>query len=132
MSDIRPRVLIAKTGLDGHWRGVSVVSRALREAGFEVVQIGMARADQIVAIAIQEDVDLVGLNIGGRIEIVERIVTQLRDSLIDVPVFAGGTISPSSAKQLEELGVKAFPPGSTLSAIVDSACELTGVDPRKL
>jgi methylmalonyl-CoA mutase C-terminal domain/subunit len=125
----RARVLIAKTGLDGHWRGVSVVSRALRDAGFEVILIGMARADQIVAVAIQEGVDLVGLNIGGRIEVVERIVDGLRAAGLDAPIFAGGTIPPPSAKRLSELGVRAFPPGSSLSSIVDAAFELTGTTP---
>ena len=132
MTNIRPRVLIAKTGLDGHWRGVSVVSRALRDAGFEVILIGMARADQIAAVAIQESVDLVGLNIGGRIEVVGRIVGELRAASLDVPVFAGGTISPASAKRLEELGVRAFPPGSPLSSIVDAAYELTSTEPDEV
>jgi methylmalonyl-CoA mutase C-terminal domain/subunit len=129
-TNFRPRVLIAKTGLDGHWRGVSVVSRALRDAGFEVILLGMARADQIVAVATQEGVDLVGLNIGGRIEVVERIVEGLRAASLDVPVFAGGTIPPPSAKRLEELGVRTFPPGSSLSSIVDAAYELTGTEPN--
>ena len=54
------RVLIAKTSLDGHWRGVFLVSRALRDAGFEVISLGQATCDQIVAAAIEEDVALVG------------------------------------------------------------------------
>jgi methylmalonyl-CoA mutase C-terminal domain/subunit len=128
-SDLRPRVLIAKTGLDGHWRGVSVVARALRDAGFEVVLLGMARADQIIAVTIQEGVDLVGLNVGGRIEVVERIVDGLRSAELDVPIFAGGTIPPSSVERLAELGVRSFPPGSSLSSIVEAAYELTDTTP---
>src|ERR1700735_3956809 len=96
---VPPRVLMAKTGLDGHWRGVSVVARALRDAGFEIILLGMARADQIVAMATQEDVDLVGLNVGGRIEVVERILTSLREALPETPVFVGGTIPPSSVRR---------------------------------
>jgi methylmalonyl-CoA mutase C-terminal domain/subunit len=120
------RVLIAKTALDGHWRGVSAVANALRDGGFEVVLAGMANADQIVALAVQEDVDLVGLNVGGRIEIVERILAALRASVPDVPVFAGGTLPPPALRRLAELGVRGFPPGSSLASIVDAARELTG------
>jgi methylmalonyl-CoA mutase, C-terminal domain len=120
------RVLMAKTGLDGHWRGVSIVARALRDAGFEVVLMGMARADEIVATAVQEDVDLVGLNVGGRIEVVERIVGELEAVRPGTPVFAGGTIPPSSVTRLSALNVRSFPPGSSLSSIVTAAHELTG------
>jgi methylmalonyl-CoA mutase, C-terminal domain len=120
------RILLAKTGLDGHWRGISAVANALRDGGFEVVFAGMARADEIVAIAVQEDVDLVGLNVGGRIEVVVRVVEALRAAAPDLPVFAGGTLPPHALKQLQELGVPGFPPGSSLASIVDAARELTG------
>lgn len=120
------RVLLAKTGLDGHWRGVSVVARGLREAGFEVILGGMARADEIVAMAEQDDVDLVGLNVGGRIEVVERIIAALRSSMPDVPVFAGGTISPAAVRRLRELNVECFPPGSSIAEITAAAQRLVG------
>jgi methylmalonyl-CoA mutase, C-terminal domain len=126
---VPPRVLIAKTGLDGHWRGVSIVARSLRDAGFEVILIGMARADQIVAMATQEDVDLIGLNVGGRIEVVERIMEALTLELPETPIFVGGTIPPSSVKRFAELGVMSFPPGSSLSSIVAAAYELVGRGP---
>lgn len=119
------RVLMAKTGLDGHWRGVSAVAQALRDAGFEVVLLGMARADQIVGAAMQEDVDLVGLNVGGRIEVVERIVAALREADPDLPVFAGGTLPPVALARLKELGIPGFPPGSSLADIVEEARKLT-------
>jgi methylmalonyl-CoA mutase, C-terminal domain len=119
------RVLIAKTGLDGHWRGVSAVAHALRDAGFEVIFAGMARPEQIVAMALQEDVDLVGLNIGGRIEVALRTIGSLRDKASDIPVFVGGTLPPASMRQLADIGVQGFPPGSSLSAIVDAARRLT-------
>lgn len=124
-ANISPRVLIAKTGLDGHWRGVNVVARALRDAGFEVILIGMARSDEIVGTAIEEDVDLIGLNIGGRIEVVERIVSALETVLPETPIFAGGTIAPAAVYRLAELGVRSFPPGSSLNSIVAAANELT-------
>lgn len=119
------RVLLAKTGLDGHWRGISAVANALRDGGFEVVLAGMARAEEIVAIATQEDVDLVGLNVGGRMEVVERIVAAIRDALPGVPIFAGGTLPPAALHRLSELDIRGFPPGSSLESIVTAARELT-------
>lgn len=119
------RVLMAKTALDGHWRGVSAVSNALRDAGFEVILAGMATAEQIVQLAVHEDVDLVGLNVGGHIQVVERILAALREVAPDVPVFAGGTLSPRALRRLAELGVRGFPPGSSLRDIVAAAYELT-------
>ena len=81
------RVLIAKTSLDGHWRGVNVVSRALREGGFEVILAGMATADTIARVAADEDVDLIGLNVGGRVEVVERILDTLIEQSVTTPVL---------------------------------------------
>jgi methylmalonyl-CoA mutase C-terminal domain/subunit len=120
----RPRTLVAKTSLDGHWRGVDLVSRVLRDAGFEVIMLGMATPESIVATALQEDVDLVGLNIGGRVEVAERSIQQLRDAGSDVPVMAGGTIAPWARRRLEERGVEVFPPGSTTMDIVAAARRL--------
>jgi methylmalonyl-CoA mutase C-terminal domain/subunit len=121
----RARVLLAKTGLDGHWRGLSVVAHALRDAGFEVVLAGMARPDEIVAAVEQEDVDLVGLNVGGRIEVVERIIESLRATAPEMPIFAGGTLPPAAMRRLHDLGVEGFPPGSSLASIVEAARRLT-------
>jgi len=121
----RARVLLAKTGLDGHWRGLSVVAHALRDAGFEVVLAGMARPDEIIAAVEQEDVDLVGLNVGGRIEVVERIIESLRATAPEMPIFAGGTLPPAAIRRLQELGVEGFPPGSSLASIVEAARRLT-------
>lgn len=119
------RIVLAKTGLDGHWRGVNVVAHALRDAGFEVILLGEARADEIVSAAESEDADLVGLNVGGRIEVVERIVSELRLTLPGLPIIAGGTLPPRAIARLEQLGIPAFPPGSALSAIVETARRLT-------
>ena len=119
-----PKVLVAKTGLDGHWRGVLVVVTTLRNAGFEVVMLGMANADEIVASAVQEDIDIVGLNVGGRIEVVERIIDRLRSEGVDAPVMAGGTIAPQWQERLRALGVELFPPGSALEDIVATARRL--------
>lgn len=120
------RVLIAKTSLDGHWRGINVVSRALREGGFEVILAGMITAETIARVAADEDVDLIGLNVGGRVEVVERILDTLQAQHVTAPVFAGGTIPHYAAERLEKRGVRCFPPGSSLEDIVTAARELTG------
>jgi methylmalonyl-CoA mutase, C-terminal domain len=125
MDNSQKRILMAKTGLDGHWRGPTIVARALRDAGFEVIMIGMANTDEIVRAAIDEDVDLVGLNIGGHINVALRAVNSVREARPEVPVFAGGTVPPHAKKQLESLGVEVFPPGSQLHEIVAAAERLT-------
>ena len=125
-----PRVLLAKTGLDGHWRGLSVVGKALKGAGFEVVLLGMALPDEIASAAEQEDVDLVGLNVGGRIEVVERVIAAVRAKMPDLPIIAGGTLAPPAVARLDELGVPAFPPGSSLSSIVEAVRQLTSTPPQ--
>ncbi|MFT4825179.1 MAG: methylmalonyl-CoA mutase C-terminal domain/subunit [Halioglobus sp.] len=126
MDNAQKRILMAKTGLDGHWRGPTIVARALRDAGFEVIMIGMANTQDIVRAAVDEDVDLVGLNIGGHIDVALRAVNSVRNVRPDVPVFAGGTVPPHAKKQLEALNVEVFPPGSQLAAIVEAAERLTG------
>ena len=88
------RILLAKTALDGHWRGLHLVAVALREAGFEVILGGMAEATAIARAATDEDADLLGLNVGGRVEVVERIVNTVWASRPELPVFAGGAIPP--------------------------------------
>jgi len=121
----RRRVVLAKTSLDGHWRGVDLVARVLRDAGFEVIMIGMVTPEEVVSAAVAEDANLVGLNIGGRVEVAERTIRALHEVQPDVPVMAGGTIAPWAARRLEALGVAVFPPGSDLQAIVDTAKRLT-------
>lgn len=124
MSQTR-RILMAKTGLDGHWRGPTIVARALRDAGFEVIMIGMATSEEVVRAAVDEDVDLVGLNIGGHVEVAERAVQAIRDTRPELPVFAGGVVPPWAKKRLEDKGVEVFPPGSQLPEIVAAARRLT-------
>lgn len=126
MSHHQKRILMAKTGLDGHWRGPTLVARALRDAGFEVIMIGMASTDDIVSASIDEDVDLVGLNVGGHIDVAIRAVKAVQEARDGLPIFAGGTIPPHAAKQLQALGVEVYPPGSQLTDIVAAAERLTG------
>jgi methylmalonyl-CoA mutase C-terminal domain/subunit len=122
----RHRILLAKTGLDGHWRGLTVVATALRDAGFEIIMIGMSTVDEIVQAAVDEDVDLVGLSIGGHVEVAERIIKSLRKEGIDKPIFAGGVVPPWAIRRLHALDVVVHPPGSQLPDIVASAEHLTG------
>jgi methylmalonyl-CoA mutase C-terminal domain/subunit len=127
MADTGKRILMAKTGLDGHWRGPTIVATALRDAGFEVIMIGMARSDEVLQAALDEDVDLVGLNIGGHIDVALRAVELVQTECEGMPIFCGGVVPPHAKRRLEALGVEVFPPGSQLPDIVDSARRLTGI-----
>jgi len=113
----RLKVLIAKPGLDGHDRGAKVVAQALKEAGMEVVYSGLHRTvDQIVSIAVQEDVDVVGLSImtGAHIPITQRLLQKLKEKGIgDKMVFVGGVIPSRDVPKLKELGVTGVFPGGT-------------------
>ena len=118
------RVLIAKTGLDGHDRGAKVIARALRDAGMEVIYTGLRQTPEMIAdAALQEDVDAVGLSIlsGAHNELLPRIVNVMRDrGLEDIPVIAGGIIPDEDVIALKKLGVAGvFGPGTSLSSIVD-------------
>lgn len=126
MADTNARILIAKTGLDGHWRGASMVSKALRDAGFEVILLGMAKPDEIAQAVVDEDVDLLGLSIGGHIDVAERVVEAVKQRRPDMSIFAGGVVPPWGAQKLEARGVEVYPPGSQLLDIVAAARRLTG------
>ena len=127
MADTNTRILIAKTGLDGHWRGASLVSKALRDAGFEVILLGMAKPDEIAQAVVDEDVELLGLSIGGHIDVVERIVESVRQRRPDISIFVGGVVPPWAARKREAKGVEVYPPGSQLPDIVAAARRLTGL-----
>jgi methylmalonyl-CoA mutase, C-terminal domain len=123
MNDRRIRVLIAKPGLDGHDRGAKVIARALRDAGMEVIYTGLRQTpEQIVAAALQEDVDAIGLSIlsGAHMYLFPRIMELKREQqLEDVLVFAGGIIPDQDISKLKEMGIaEVFPPGSSLEEIV--------------
>jgi methylmalonyl-CoA mutase, C-terminal domain len=117
------KILIAKPGLDGHDRGAKVVVQALRDAGHEVVYTGLKRTpEEIVAEAIQEDVDVVGLSIlsGAHLLLARRVIEGLRAAGAgDVDVIVGGTIPPRDVEPLRALGVAAvFPMSTRLNDIV--------------
>ena len=125
------KVLIAKPGLDGHDRGAKVVAQALRDAGFEVVYTGLKRTpEEIVAEAVQEDVDVVGLSVlsGAHLPLTRRVIDGLRAAGAgDVDVVVGGTIPPRDVTALKEAGAAAvFPMGTRLSDIVAALGKRTG------
>ena len=117
------KILIAKPGLDGHDRGAKVVAQALRDAGHEVVYTGLKRTPEaIVAEAIQEDVDVVGLSIlsGAHLLLTRRVIDGLQAAGAgDVEVMVGGTIPPRDVETLKGLGTSAvFPMGTPLTDVV--------------
>src|SRR6202012_4427844 len=108
------RVLVAKPGLDGHDRGAKLVARALRDAGFEVIYLGIRqRPEVIAAVAVQEDVDIVGLSIlsGAHVALTRKTVEALRAAGGEqVQVVVGGTIPQRDVPKLEEAGaIGVFP-----------------------
>jgi methylmalonyl-CoA mutase, C-terminal domain len=133
MSSIR--VVIAKPGLDGHDRGAKVVARALRDAGVEVIYTGLHQTpEQIVAAALQEDADAIGLSIlsGSHMTQFSRLLELLREhDATDITVFGGGIIPEADIAELEQLGVaRIFTPGASTSEIIDWVrSELGSVEP---
>ena len=115
-------MVVAKCGLDGHDRGAKVISRALRDAGFEVVYTGLRQTpEQVAEAALQEDADAVGLSVlsGAHLTLFPRLVAELRArELDDVLVFGGGIIPGPDIATLEAAGVaRLFTPGATMEAI---------------
>jgi methylmalonyl-CoA mutase, C-terminal domain len=116
------RVVVAKPGLDGHDRGAKTITRALRDAGFEVIYTGLHQSpEQIAETALQEDVDAVGLSLlsGAHLTLFPRVLEALRSrGLEDVLVFGGGVIPVDDVATLKKMGVaEVFTPGSSLAGI---------------
>jgi methylmalonyl-CoA mutase, C-terminal domain len=123
MAERRIRIVVAKPGLDGHDRGAKVVARALRDAGFEVIYTGLHQTpEQIVATAIQEDADAVGLSVlsGAHNHLFKRLLELLQEKgADDIAVFGGGIIPPEDIAGLKAMGVKElFTPGTSTQDIV--------------
>jgi methylmalonyl-CoA mutase C-terminal domain/subunit len=120
---LRPyRVIVAKPGLDGHDRGARVVARSLRDSGFEVIYLGLFQtAQSITRVAVDEDVDAVGLSIlsGAHGTLFPDVIAALRHAgLDDVLVFGGGVIPADDVTTLQQSGVaRVFTPGSGLGDI---------------
>lgn len=129
---MRPvRVLVAKPGLDGHDRGAKVIARTLRDAGYEVIFLGIRqRPDEIAAIAVAEDVDVVGLSVlsGAHLSMTRKVIDALAArGAEDMTVVVGGTVPSRDVQPLLDLGVKAvFATGSRTTDIIEQFAELTG------
>lgn len=124
MSEKKIRVLIAKPGLDGHDRGAKVVARALRDAGFEVIYTGLRQTpEQIVAAAIDEDVDAIGLSLlsGAHNYLFPKVVEMLKEKgAEDILLFGGGVIPEEDIPGLKAAGVaEVFTPGTPTGATVE-------------
>lgn len=121
-SPTRGRVLVAKLGLDGHDRGVKVVARLLRDAGFEVIYTGLRQTpDMVVAAARDEDVDAVGLSMlsGAHLALAPPVVTGLRAAGLDTPVVVGGIVPEQDLRVLADAGIaEVIGPGSTAAEVV--------------
>ena len=126
------RIIVAKPGLDGHDRGVKVIARSLRDAGFEVIYTGLHQTpEQIAETTIQEDADAVGLSChsGAHMTLFPKVVTGLREQgADDVFVFGGGIIPAEDIAALETDGVeRIFTPGASTQEIVAWLRERLGV-----
>ncbi len=125
------RVLVAKPGLDGHDRGAKIIARALRDAGMEVIYTGIRQTpEMIVEVALQEDVDAIGLSIlsGAHLDLFPQIFEGLKtNEMDDVVVVAGGIIPESDREALESMGVRGiFGPGTSTGDIVEFIRDAVG------
>jgi methylmalonyl-CoA mutase C-terminal domain/subunit len=118
------RIVLAKVGLDGHDRGVKIVARALRDAGYEVIYTGLRQTpEMVVSAALQEDAQVIGLSLhsGAHMTLFPAVLDELRRRQVtDILVFGGGIIPDDDIVALKEQGVEAiFTPGTPLQDIVD-------------
>jgi methylmalonyl-CoA mutase cobalamin-binding domain/chain len=119
---VTSRVLVAKVGLDGHDRGVKVVARILRDAGFEVIYTGLFQTPEMVArAAVDEDVDAIGLSMlsGAHLTLAPKVVAKVREAGLDIPVVVGGIVPDCDVAALKAAGVAAvLTPGATAELVV--------------
>jgi methylmalonyl-CoA mutase cobalamin-binding domain/chain len=116
------RALVTKVGLDGHDRGVKIVARMLRDAGFEVIYGGLRQTpDSIAQSALEEDVDVVGLSMhsGGHLTLAPAVISAMRERHLDIPVVVGGIIPARDREQLHHAGVtEVLAPGASQDEVV--------------
>jgi methylmalonyl-CoA mutase C-terminal domain/subunit len=122
------RFLMASPGLDGHDRGAKVVARALKDAGMEVIYLGIHRtSEEIVQAAVQEDVDFIGLSMlsGAHLILTEQVLKKMAEQKIDdIPLIVGGTIPKRDTEKLKEMGVAfIFPTQTPLDKIISGIRE---------
>ena len=119
----RIRVIIARLGLDSHWRGSIMVARALRDAGMEVIYLGNQLPEEIVEAAIQEDADIVGLSTlsGNHMMLAPEVVQKLKaKGAEEKTVILGGTIPPDDVPRLKQAGIgEIFGPGTPFEKIIE-------------
>ena len=123
MTEKKIKILVGKPGLDGHDRGAKVTALALRDAGMEVIYTGLHQTiEQIVRMAVQEAVDVIGLSImsGAHLPICEKLLKLMKsEGIEDIPVSVGGVIPKQDIPKLKEMGIKGvFPGGSSFEDIV--------------
>lgn len=123
-TDTPTRVVLAKLGLDGHDRGLKVVARTLRDAGMEVIYLGLRQTtDSIVAACEQEDADVIGLSMhnAGHLTLAPRMVQAVNDAGLDVPVVIGGIVPAEDVPILIDTGVAAvLGPGASAEEVVSA------------
>jgi len=127
------RVLLAKVGLDGHDRGLRVVARILRDAGFEVIFAGLRQTPEMITAAVtEEDVDVVGVSMhnGAHLTLAPAVVRSLRDAGLDTPVVVGGIVPEVDMPEMKAAGVAAvLGPGASnddVVATVRAAAHMSG------
>jgi len=125
---VSPRIVLAKPGLDGHDRGIKVIAMALRDAGAEVVYLGLRRTvPEIVAAAVEDDADVIGISVlsGAHLALADDLLRALAAEGVDVPIAVGGTIPETDAAALRRSGVAAvYPVGTGLHEVVDGVLAL--------
>jgi len=118
----RGRVLVAKVGLDGHDRGVKVVARILRDAGYEVIYTGLFQTpESVAASAVDEDVDVIGLSLlsGAHLTLAPAVVDKIREAGSEIPVVVGGVVPAQDIAELHAAGVAGvLTPGETAAEVV--------------
>jgi methylmalonyl-CoA mutase C-terminal domain/subunit len=125
---VSERILVAKVGLDGHDRGIKVVARMLRDAGYEVIYTGLFQTPETVAAAaVDEDVDAIGLSMlsGAHMTLAPLVVSEVRKRGVDIPVIVGGIVPDHDLEALHAAGIAAvFTPGSTTEQIITKVREV--------
>ena len=118
------RVLVAKVGLDGHDRGVKVVARILRDAGYEVIYTGLFQTpDTVAAAAVDEDVDAIGLSMlsGAHMTLAPLVVQKVRERGVEIPVVVGGIVPDHDVDELAGAGIaKILTPGASAAEVVEA------------
>lgn len=122
MADARLRIVLAKLGLDGHDRGIKVVARILRDAGMEVIYLGLRQTTaSIITAAEQEDADAIGLSMhnAGHLTLAPSMLSALKEAEMDVPLIIGGIIPEQDVQELIDAGVHGvIGPGASAEEVV--------------